>query len=178
MGGHPQPGASIESPAKTPQKHSCALCQQRKVKCDRSDPCAGCRKLGIECIFRAPAPPRRRKRRIPETDLHAKLKHYETLLTGYGAKIEELQYSKGDDCAALEQNGFGIGEASIALPHRQSALPKSASQSQGIPTPAPSSEGSGFVVEEKGGSKFLESYALTENYWNLYLYLTACADGF
>ncbi|PYH88339.1 fungal-specific transcription factor domain protein [Aspergillus ellipticus CBS 707.79] len=56
---------------KTP---SCVVCQRRKVKCDRQDPCSACTRNGAECIYRAHLPPRRRKRRrsddIGQSDLH------------------------------------------------------------------------------------------------------------
>ncbi|KAK4620892.1 Aurofusarin cluster transcription factor aurR2 [Fulvia fulva] len=38
---------------------SCAVCQRRKVKCDRVYPCAACTKSGLECAF---PPPRNGKR--------------------------------------------------------------------------------------------------------------------
>ena len=71
------------------QKHSCVLCQQRKVKCDRKDPCSNCTKSRVDCIFRAPAIPRRRQKtkKPPDADLLLRLKRYEDLLKNYGAKI-------------------------------------------------------------------------------------------
>ncbi|PYH47846.1 Zn(II)2Cys6 transcription factor [Aspergillus saccharolyticus JOP 1030-1] len=45
--------------SKTP---SCVVCNRRKVKCDRQNPCSACTKNGVECIYRAHLPPRRRKR--------------------------------------------------------------------------------------------------------------------
>lgn len=44
---------------------SCAVCNRRKVKCDRVYPCAPCRKTGLECTF--PEPARKRARRKPPT---------------------------------------------------------------------------------------------------------------
>lgn len=82
---HPTPEISA---TKNPKGRSCVLCQQRKVKCDRKDPCAACSRAHVECIFRAPAPPRRRKRKLPESDLLARLSRYEQLLPGLGAKID------------------------------------------------------------------------------------------
>jgi Fungal Zn(2)-Cys(6) binuclear cluster domain len=85
------PKSSPAPPAtKALRVHSCVLCQQRKVKCDRKNPCSGCVKAGVECVSSAPAPPRRRKRKLPDVDLHAKLKRYEELLKSYGAKFEDF----------------------------------------------------------------------------------------
>lgn len=44
---------------------SCAVCNRRKVKCDRVYPCAPCRKTGLECTY--PEAPRKRARRRPPT---------------------------------------------------------------------------------------------------------------
>ena len=72
------------------QPHSCVLCSRRKVRCDRRDPCSNCTKARAECIFRTPAPPRRRKRRSPETTLHARLRRYEQMLEARGVDMESL----------------------------------------------------------------------------------------
>ncbi|EER28517.1 Fungal specific transcription factor, putative [Coccidioides posadasii C735 delta SOWgp] len=68
--------------------HSCQLCQQRKVKCDRQQPCSGCAKAGTDCVYRAPAPPRRRKRRSPEEILRARLRRYEAILKNLGVNVD------------------------------------------------------------------------------------------
>lgn len=53
---------TIDSPAASSKSYSCVICYQRKVKCDRQDPCSNCAKSRAECIYRSPPPPRRRKR--------------------------------------------------------------------------------------------------------------------
>ncbi|OJJ99943.1 hypothetical protein ASPACDRAFT_43581 [Aspergillus aculeatus ATCC 16872] len=55
--------------AGTPKTPSCVVCNRRKVRCDRQDPCSACAKNGTECIYRAHPPPRRRKRR-PSDEAH------------------------------------------------------------------------------------------------------------
>ncbi|KXT05562.1 hypothetical protein AC578_3725 [Pseudocercospora eumusae] len=42
---------------------SCAVCQRRKVKCDRLYPCAACTKSGLDCHFPPPGTHGKRKRR-------------------------------------------------------------------------------------------------------------------
>lgn len=76
------------SATKNPKGRSCVLCQQRKVKCDRKEPCAACSRAHVECTFRAPAPPRRRKRKPPESDLLERLTRYEQLLPNLGPKVD------------------------------------------------------------------------------------------
>lgn len=72
------------------QLHSCVICQRRKVKCDRTDPCSNCVKHRVQCEYRSPAPPKRRKRASPDPDVHAKLKRYEHILQRHGVSPEEL----------------------------------------------------------------------------------------
>ncbi|KAJ6114970.1 hypothetical protein N7486_000748 [Penicillium sp. IBT 16267x] len=45
-----------------PKPYSCVVCHNRKVKCDRKEPCSNCAKADVECVYRPPPPPRRRKR--------------------------------------------------------------------------------------------------------------------
>ncbi|MCJ1337752.1 hypothetical protein MMC09_003035 [Bachmanniomyces sp. S44760] len=88
--------------SKNPKQISCTLCQQRKVKCDKQEPCANCTKARVHCVYRAPAPPRRRKKRT-EADLIARLKQMEDQLRTYGAKIEYADTETAD-------GGFGDQE--------------------------------------------------------------------
>lgn len=87
-------------PIAAPRTLSCVLCQKRKVKCDRNDPCAGCVKLGVECIASVPAPPRPRKRK---TDLQSRVERCEEALKVQGARPETGEFS-------------GSGSPSTAVP--------------------------------------------------------------
>lgn len=73
--------------------HSCILCQQRKVKCDRQKPCSNCIKARAECIPSAPTVPRRRRRKFSEQDLATRLRKYEQLLKKHGVKIDDDDHS-------------------------------------------------------------------------------------
>src|SRR5450432_2958942 len=87
---------------------SCVMCQQRKVKCNREFPCSNCIKSGNECIKSVPAPPRRKKRKVPQSELTAKIKHYERLLKGHGVTIHGGEYGmdmKGTDTNDTDTNG-------------------------------------------------------------------------
>lgn len=90
--------AMLVSPSETPETaaspkivrgHSCVLCQQRKVKCDRQKPCSNCVKARAECVPSIPTVPRRRKRKFSEQDLATRLRRYEHLLRKHGIKIDE-----------------------------------------------------------------------------------------
>ncbi|KAG8623317.1 hypothetical protein KVT40_008293 [Elsinoe batatas] len=75
--------------ARPTQSFSCVPCQQRKIKCDRGDPCSNCIKRLTECQ-QAPTGPRRRRRRFGEGALLARLRHYEALLRRNGIRFESM----------------------------------------------------------------------------------------
>ncbi|KAI0019542.1 fungal-specific transcription factor domain-containing protein [Xylariomycetidae sp. FL0641] len=83
----PNPDSSI---VKVTRGHSCVLCQQRKVRCDKKKPCSNCVKAGVDCRVVPPQPPRRRKKRIPERDLVERLRKYEALLSQNGVEFDAL----------------------------------------------------------------------------------------
>ncbi|KAI3328967.1 hypothetical protein HD806DRAFT_530373 [Xylariaceae sp. AK1471] len=83
----PDPDSSI---VKVTRGHSCVLCQQRKVRCDKKKPCSNCVKAGQNCLVVPPQPPRRRKKRIPERDLVDRLRKYEALMSQHGIEFESL----------------------------------------------------------------------------------------
>ena len=70
--------------------HSCVLCQQRKVRCDKNKPCANCVKAQVECRVVPPQPPRRRKKKPQERELVERLRKYEALLSQYGVPYDAL----------------------------------------------------------------------------------------
>lgn len=92
--------------------HSCILCQQRKVKCDRQKPCSNCIKAHAECIPSQPAAPRRRRRKLSELDVAARLRKYEHLLRVNGIKIE-------DDGVAPASAGSGAEDVEESSSSRQ-----------------------------------------------------------
>lgn len=85
------------SPSESPGGHkpdgvarafACTRCQLRKVKCDRADTCANCVKGKNDCVYVAPPPSQRRKRKAPvEAELLDKLEHYEKLLKSRGIDL-------------------------------------------------------------------------------------------
>ncbi|KAK3898374.1 hypothetical protein C8A05DRAFT_19031 [Staphylotrichum tortipilum] len=107
--------APVPEPAlmKLTRGHSCVLCQQRKVRCDKQKPCANCVKAQVECRVVPPQPPRRRKKKPHERDLIDRLRRYETLMSQHGVAFEPIAYDlkggkDGDDVADLEQDLDGL----------------------------------------------------------------------
>lgn len=72
---------------------ACVLCQQRKVKCDRTFPCANCTRVGVQCVPANTLGPRQRRRRFPERELLERLRHYEDLLRRHSIDFEPLHPS-------------------------------------------------------------------------------------
>ena len=67
---------------------SCIRCFERKVKCDKQNPCTNCAKSQVECVFRVPPPPRRRKKRLQEDALLERLRKCEDLLKSKGISVD------------------------------------------------------------------------------------------
>ncbi|KAJ9633442.1 hypothetical protein H2204_006992 [Knufia peltigerae] len=81
---------SDSTPAERPPKaFSCIRCFERKVKCDKQSPCSNCSKSQVECIFRVPPAPRRRKKRLQEDVLLERLRKCELLLKAKGLNLDD-----------------------------------------------------------------------------------------
>ncbi|KAE8141746.1 fungal-specific transcription factor domain-containing protein [Aspergillus pseudotamarii] len=75
--------AGVPTPPTT-RPYNCQPCVRRKVKCDRAMPsCASCQKAKLECFYKVPQPPRKRKRRESE-DVYQRLARYERMLQENG----------------------------------------------------------------------------------------------
>ncbi|KZF26349.1 hypothetical protein L228DRAFT_10495 [Xylona heveae TC161] len=140
------PGVAV---VKNPKNHSCVLCQQRKVKCDRKDPCSACRKAQVECVFRPPAPPRRRKRRSPEATLLARLKRYEEMLRSYGVKLDGSDGEGGE--FGPEGNEMDT-EASEVDYRKTSGISGMRIKDSASPAMEP-----GRLISERGMSRYLDN---------------------
>ncbi|KIW19270.1 hypothetical protein PV08_03564 [Exophiala spinifera] len=87
---------SVRSPAGDPRPrldHACVRCSERKVKCDRRQPCESCMRHSAECIFRPLPPRKRRKKRTTEEALIQRLHMYEELLEKNGVDANTLAMS-------------------------------------------------------------------------------------
>ncbi|KAL1893730.1 hypothetical protein Sste5346_006231 [Sporothrix stenoceras] len=84
------------------QPYACVICCERKVKCDKRQPCLSCTKSGLHCRYRpSPPPPRRKKRTFPEQEpvetssdseaLLRRLRPYEAILRGAGISLDNIE---------------------------------------------------------------------------------------
>ncbi|KAL8830933.1 MAG: hypothetical protein Q9170_005507 [Blastenia crenularia] len=138
MGSQPQ-SLTHQLPDRGLQPHSCVVCQRRKVKCDRTDPCSNCIKHRVACEFRPPAPPRRRKRQSPDPHIHAKLRRYEDILQKHGLQLDDMHVPQMRDAPNDVVSGSvpARSEASVDVKDECNGTPEStspANQSKRKPT--------------------------------------------
>ncbi|KAL7929532.1 hypothetical protein V8C35DRAFT_325101 [Trichoderma chlorosporum] len=69
---------------------SCVACARRKVKCDRLRPCTSCSKSRAACVYRAPVPSQRHRKRLTQHDLLSKIQELEAVLDSHGIPFEGL----------------------------------------------------------------------------------------
>ncbi|MCJ1390838.1 hypothetical protein MMC18_003699 [Xylographa bjoerkii] len=129
-----------------PKAYSCILCSQRKVKCDKIDPCSNCRKKGVACVFRAPAPPRRRKRRSPEAALLSRLKRAEELLQSHRVTND----GKDDESHLVDSHSDDMDVATSVEGQEVT------SHTRETPIRSLAAENGRLIVEE-GRSRYLEN---------------------
>jgi hypothetical protein len=63
---------------------ACIRCFERKVKCDKQNPCTSCVRHNVQCISRESRPPRRIRKIVQANIVDEKLKRYEALLREKG----------------------------------------------------------------------------------------------
>lgn len=87
---------------------ACVLCQQRKVKCDRTFPCANCIRFRVQCVP-ATLAPRQRKRKFPERELLMRIRKYEVLLRQNNVHFEPLHPNELKESPSAEVD-FGSND--------------------------------------------------------------------
>lgn len=117
---------------------SCIRCFERKVKCDKQNPCANCIKSNVECIFRIPPAPRRKKKRPQDELLLARLKKCEDLLKSKGIDIDSPQSPTMSTAASTD--------TPVSIPQPGSGFFAS-----------PEGDKSGQLLVDHGRSRFIEN---------------------
>jgi hypothetical protein len=84
--------------------YSCTRCADRKVKCDRQEPCSACVKHNVHCIFNPIQLSRPRHKRVKVKALTDQLRHYEALLQERG--IEGLSAPSLDSAQEVASDRF------------------------------------------------------------------------
>ena len=149
--------ASQSSPASGPMSsedtkiYACTACAQRKVKCDKRQPCLACVKSRLECRYRTTPPPQRRKRKIEDANqtLLDRIRSHEAAMRTAGIPFESFD----DFNDRVEGQDESRGETTENA--RGRSLPAGTVESSKVPaqTPLPHR---GILVSEHGGRRYYE----------------------
>ena len=147
---------------------SCISCQQRKVKCDRQDPCAPCVKSRLTCQYRAPVTARRRRKKAPaDANLHERLAKLEEILRTVApdvvksGKSDKSKAGTGPGASPAAEGGPLSPPASEQSERTPSEQPENIFSDLGPKGPenAPVSEfGTGRMFTDQGKSLYTEKY--------------------
>lgn len=135
--------------------HACVLCQRRKVKCDRRQPCATCAKAWLVCEYREPLPPRRRKKKDSEASLAARVRHYEHALQKAGIDVSSIDAEN-----PLRMSAGNTREAEIIHNTPVSRDNHSITSTENSP-----GQGPGRLVSRKGRSLYLDKCVKSFKLW-------------
>ncbi|MCJ1380351.1 hypothetical protein MMC17_003454 [Xylographa soralifera] len=100
--------SSTPTISKPPKIHSCILCRQRRVRCDRKQPCSNCVKAGADCRANTPAPPNRSKKGRLGEPLSTAMKGHEQGFAG--ESVESDVFIGGTNGAGSESASEMGGE--------------------------------------------------------------------
>ncbi|KAK4940579.1 hypothetical protein LTR10_019338 [Elasticomyces elasticus] len=141
-------------PADDAKDYACATCTQRKVKCNRRQPCLACVKSRLPCYYRATPPPQRRKRKLETANeaLLDRLRSHETTLRNAGLAFEA--FDESNDPSAEQRDESPVEPASEPRP-RSVPLAPIEDSTPAAPVP-PSLPHRGILVPEHGGLRYYE----------------------
>ncbi|KAH8649816.1 hypothetical protein BX600DRAFT_502204 [Xylariales sp. PMI_506] len=71
---------------------ACIRCSERKVGCNRQNPCSNCVRHNAQCVFREPRPSRKQQKGVRDELMAARLKHYEALLQEKGIDPNQVNH--------------------------------------------------------------------------------------
>lgn len=90
-----------------PALRSCHRCNQKKIRCNKAQPCDNCTKSNTECLFPGPGRAPRRKKRPLKAELISRLQ-------GLEKHIQGLTQERGDLVAQDASLGTPLHEAPAA----------------------------------------------------------------
>lgn len=158
-----------DTSAVAPQLRSCTVCRQRKVKCDRKQPCSNCTRSGCDCVYpsgRGRAP--KRPRHALDAQLADKLGRLETIikhLASENASQAAALPAHHNDTARTEPSSSvpGVDDTSDQASLQDDSARASSASSRPSPSapPGPSIEGEFSRLMIKGKT----SYYLSNPLW-------------
>ena len=153
------------APTATAPKQSkglaCIFCQQRKVKCDRKNPCNTCTKARVQCQYRSRKAPRRKEARATEVSLRARLGRLEDLLKSAVARNE---IPEGDEDEAGEPYSATDDKAQETITSKFNRnmtlgewIGSTEAEPPGATEPVTRSFAQGRMFTERGKSRYIEN---------------------
>ena len=142
---------SISPPATSRLTYSCVRCSNRKVKCDRQNPCTACVKHNAQCIFRPHQPSQKRSKRFEHDTRNDRLKRYEALLTEAGIDLERTS----ENHPAKQHHTPGSVGGGVAGTLTQLPTPASTTSEDRSLTKTQ-------IVHGEGRQKFVDKYAISQ----------------
>jgi Fungal Zn(2)-Cys(6) binuclear cluster domain len=98
--------------------YACTTCTQRKVKCDKRQPCSACCRSRLSCKYRSTPPSQqRRKKRAAENDdgfteaLLERLRAHENALLNAGVPFQS--FDEAHDSSASSRAALGVGDDAV-----------------------------------------------------------------
>lgn len=90
VGAHRRSNGPGGAPLRAAQLNSlsCIYCRQKKIRCNRKDPCSNCIKVRVECIFPQPARIARKKRDTASAELSARMRQLEETVFSLSENIK------------------------------------------------------------------------------------------
>jgi hypothetical protein len=76
--------SSQESISLTKPTFACIRCSDRKVRCNKQNPCNSCVRHNVQCVFRPRKQPRKKRNFVENELVEERLQHYEALLREKG----------------------------------------------------------------------------------------------
>lgn len=104
--------ATTSTPPRAPR--SCQLCNQRKVRCDKKDPCTPCRKVNKACVYPPPGPRFRRTKRAMQEDMVARIASLEKKVSMVNRSAQTA--AARSPSPPKEQSGLGHCGPSRSVP--------------------------------------------------------------
>ncbi|EXM22856.1 hypothetical protein V3481_016964 [Fusarium oxysporum f. sp. vasinfectum] len=90
-------------------KLSCDQCRQRKIKCDRGDPCGPCQRKDIRCSFPTGFKPRAKRQQVLVSD------GYESKLDAISRKLDRISLAVDNISSSSQQPQGGSSAAHTAI---------------------------------------------------------------
>ncbi|EGU80891.1 hypothetical protein FOXB_08606 [Fusarium oxysporum f. sp. conglutinans Fo5176] len=122
-------------------KLSCDQCRQRKIKCDRGDPCGPCQRKDIRCSFPTGFKPRAKRQQVLVSD------GYESKLDAISRKLDRISLAVDNISSSSQQPQGGSSAAHTAISSQVTPISHASSPSCNVRTgPEKGSEFEGDVT--------------------------------